>query len=122
MRLRILSELSELPQLYTFCQRQGIDNRSLLALEEAVVNIVTYSQANYINLTYKNKDDSETFVIEDDGVMFDPTAYTPCNDKAETLVAGGQGIRIMRSMMDNIQYQRVDNRNILTLVNLKNNH
>lgn len=114
-RLHINSELSQLPMLYAFCEEHGIDNQALLALEEAIVNIVNYSGANYINLSYEHTDTAENFVIEDDGKMFDPTAYKPCDHSAEELRIGGQGIRIIRSLMDSMQYHWQNNKNILIL-------
>lgn len=118
-RLHIKSELGQLPMLYAFCEEHGIRDQALLALEEAIVNIANYSGANYIDLTYQSNDRTDTFIIEDDGIMFDPTAYEPSDDNAEELIVGGQGIRIIRSMMDTMLYHRDHNKNILTLVKTK---
>lgn len=116
--LRVKSELSQLAKLYAFCQEHGIDDQAMLALEEAMANVANYSGAIYIMLTYELKGDTATFVIEDDGVIFDPTAYSPSDDNAEQLMVGGQGIRIIRSMMDDMHYKREDNKNVLTLVKI----
>lgn len=117
--MHIKSELSQLPLLYAFCEEQGIDNQSLLALEEVVVNIANYSAANYIDLTYQSESLAETFVVEDDGVMFDPTAYESPENNAEVLRIGGQGINIIRNMMSEMHYRRHDNKNFLTLIRNK---
>lgn len=118
-RLHIKSDLSQLPSLYAFCEEEGIDDKALLVLEEAIVNIASHSNASYIDLAYEHSDKSQTFVIEDDGIMFDPTAFTPCDDNAEKLALGGQGIRIIRSMTDDMQYKRIDGKNILILTKHK---
>ena len=56
-------------------------------------------------------------VITDYGVAFDPTEAT----KADTTLSvedrpiGGLGILLVRELMDSINYERIDGKNILTL-------
>ena len=58
------------------------------------------------------------FVVIDSGVPFDPTA----KEKADTSLSvedrpiGGLGIFLVRELMDSINYERVDNRNILLMI------
>ena len=57
------------------------------------------------------------FIISDSGVPFDPTA----KEKADTTLAaedrqiGGLGILLYRELMDSINYERTNGKNILTL-------
>ena len=57
------------------------------------------------------------FVIKDSGVAFDPTG----KEKADTTLSaeerpiGGMGILLVRELMDSINYERTDGKNVLTL-------
>jgi anti-sigma regulatory factor (Ser/Thr protein kinase) len=57
------------------------------------------------------------FVIKDSGVAFDPTE----KEKADTTLSaedrpiGGMGILLVRELMDCINYERTDGKNVLTL-------
>ena len=64
--------------------------------------------------------DGETLktIITDSGVAFDPTA----KEKADTSLSvedrqiGGLGILLIRELMDAINYERENGKNILTLI------
>ena len=54
--------------------------------------------------------------LSDDGIAFDPTAHIP-NDKAtDERQVGGLGIHLIRQLVDEIHYERSEDKNILTLV------
>ena len=55
--------------------------------------------------------------IIDSGKPFDPTVYAPVDItlSAKERKVGGLGIHIMRQNMDSINYERMDNLNVLTL-------
>ena len=57
------------------------------------------------------------FIIIDEGVHFDPTEALPVDTKlsAEDRPIGGLGIHMLRKLMDSINYERIDGKNILTL-------
>ena len=57
------------------------------------------------------------FTIIDSGKPFDPTVQSAVDTSlsAQERKIGGLGIHIMRQNMDSINYERLDNRNILTL-------
>ena len=63
--------------------------------------------------------DSESFyfVIEDEGIPFDPTkAENPdITLDAEERPIGGLGIFLVQELMSRITYERMDNKNILSL-------
>lgn len=92
-----------------------------LVLEELVTNIIFYGYDDKdeheikINFSYKNK--IIKVQIEDDGRQFDPLqAPEPNIDKTiEERNIGGLGIHFVRKLMDDINYQRLDNKNRLTL-------
>ena len=117
----------------------GIEKRTLkkleIALEEAVVNIMSYSQATEIVLQLhysieglaeerllstgrKNGQQSVVNItLTDNGVPFDPTR-SEC-DPAKTIEErqiGGLGISLLRQMTDELHYQRMNERNQLTII------
>ena len=57
------------------------------------------------------------FVITDHGVAFDPTAKAEVDTTlpAEERSIGGLGIHLIRKIMDDVKYERVNDMNILTL-------
>ena len=99
-----------------------------LAVEEAVVNVIDYAYPKGTDgdITIKMMSDGHIlhFQIIDAGVPFDPTE----KEKADTTLSaedrqiGGLGILLVRELMDSINYEREDGKNILTLIKtLKNN-
>ncbi len=92
-----------------------------LAIEEAFSNIVFYA--------YKDKDKHEikisvslnnkrlTIEITDDGIPFNPLSQKPPDTAlpADERPIGGLGIFLISQIMDEMHYDRKENRNILTL-------
>lgn len=62
-----------------------------------------------------------SFVISDSGKPFDPTTKAEVDTTlpAEERPIGGLGIHLVRQMMDDVAYERKDNKNILTLCKKK---
>lgn len=98
-----------------------------LAVEEAVVNVIEYaypidSEGDIIiNMMYDGN--ILRFQIIDTGVAFDPTTKqrTDTTLSAEDRQIGGLGILLVRELMDSINYERIDGKNILTLTKNINN-
>ncbi len=92
-----------------------------LAVEEAVVNVMTYAYpaGEEGEITVQAKSDGHwlKFVISDSGQPFDPTEARQADTSlsAEDRPIGGLGIHIVRKLMDSINYERIDGKNILTL-------
>ena len=95
-----------------------------LVIEELGVNIVEYGhdddKAHEIEIVISSEDEAITIEIEDDGQAFNPLSDAPEPDldaaTVEDRTVGGLGIHLVRSMMDEIHYQRQQNKNCLTLV------
>ena len=89
-----------------------------LALEEAVANVINYSQATCIDLDACIDDTQLKVTITDDGVPFDATAESPTDFSLppDQRPAGGLGMMLLHQMTDQLDYQRTDNRNVLTIV------
>jgi len=123
------NDINSVPQLNDFIDgfslEAGLDmsmTMSLnLALEEAVVNVMTYAYApdTQGELTLEAVADKGvvTFILTDTGVPFDPTAKEDADTTLgiEDRPIGGLGIFLVRQLMDTVDYQRVDGQNVLTL-------
>ena len=113
--------------IHTFGLCAGMEKRALkqfeVAAEEAVVNILHYSQATEIKmgLTIKNSQkpiaNSQCLILTlaDDGIPFDPTAHIPNAKATDELQVGGLGISLIRQIVDEMHYDRKEGENILTL-------
>ncbi|MBP3712117.1 MAG: SpoIIE family protein phosphatase [Bacteroidaceae bacterium] len=107
------------------CESIGLDGATTmqmnLALEEAVVNVIKYAYPHDtvgdINIKAQASDVRLKFVVSDNGAPFDPTAKTEVDTTltAEERPIGGLGIHLVRKIMDSINYERVSDRNVLTL-------
>ena len=87
----------------------------LVACEEWFQNLLTYSGATGIRVHMK-KDGTDLIVIfTDDGMPFDPTEYHS-DRQFEDFDLGGMGISMMREIAAVMKYERVDEKNQLTLV------
>ena len=104
-----------------------------LALEEAVVNVMEYAypksstpegrMEEAVKIRVTSDGQRMKFIITDSGVSFDPTEAATANTKlsAEERPVGGLGILLVRELMDSINYERTDGKNILTLTKTINN-
>ena len=92
-----------------------------LALEEAVSNVILYAygeeKQKEISLSANMSDNNLTFVLTDYGKEFDPTKVPDADVtlSAEEREIGGLGIFLIRQIMNTIEYQRVDGKNVLIM-------
>ncbi len=124
-------DIGRIPELNSFIQDIGkrlnmdpaLISQVQMALEEAVVNVMNYAYPKERNngfVTVKATSDGHELrlVVIDSGIPFDPTLH----EKADTSLSvedrpiGGLGIFLIRELMDHINYERVDGRNILMLM------
>ena len=93
-----------------------------LAVEEIVVNVMNYAypegKKGFVTIKVMSDGHQLRVVVIDSGVPFDPTL----KEKADTTLSaeerpiGGLGIFLVRELMDTINYERVDDRNILMMI------
>lgn len=133
--LTLPNDINTIPQLSefieSFCDEAGIGMETTmslnLALEEAVVNVMDYAYpkdtAGYVNIDVRTDADCVVFVITDNGIPFDPTAMKDVDTTLplEERSIGGLGIFLTRQIMDDISYERSNDKNILTLKKNINN-
>ncbi len=107
------------------CENVGFDMSTTfklnLAIEEAVVNVMSYAYPagtkGDVDIDAEADDEQLKFVISDSGTPFDPTQKGEVDTtlSAEDRSIGGLGIHLIRQIMDTINYERVDGKNVLTL-------
>ena len=92
-----------------------------LALEEAVTNVILYAypkeEQKDIFISANMSDNILIFVLTDSGKEFDPTKVPDADITlpAEEREIGGLGIFLIRQIMDTVEYQRVDGKNVLSM-------
>jgi serine/threonine-protein kinase RsbW len=93
-------------------------DRGEVCLNEAVANVLAHGGApTNIQLIAEREDGLSRISISDDGAAFDVVQYpaVPIPKTLEAARPGGLGLHILRTMTDEIQYARVNGRNVLTL-------
>ena len=128
-KLILQNEVAEISKLAIFIEDLGeefglspelVFNLNLV-LEEAVSNVILYAypkeEHQTISLIARKKDNQLIFVLTDSGKEFDPT-QAPDADitlSAEDRPIGGLGIFLIRQIMNTVEYQRIEGKNVLTL-------
>lgn len=130
------NDIETIPQLHDFIEEVvghvALDSSQImslnLAIEEAVVNVMEYAYPNgtkgTVNIVASAANGVLSFVISDNGKPFDPTAKAEVDTtlSAEERPIGGLGIHLIRQIMDEVSYERKDDKNILTLRKKLNNN
>ena len=128
-KLILQNEVAEISKLAIFIDELGeefglspelVFNLNLV-LEEAVSNVILYAypkeEHQTISLIAKKKGNQLIFVLTDSGKEFDHT-QAPDADitlSAEERPIGGLGIFLIRQIMNTVEYQRIDGRNVLLI-------
>jgi len=126
---KLKSNLSELDalcrKLEKFGQSMGLSKKCIfeanLALDELFTNIISYGfddkNEHSIRITISLQNDELVFNIEDDGIPFNPTEVEAPDLECtiEECRIGGLGIHLAKNLMDEVCYQRCNNKNILTM-------
>ena len=123
------NDISEISKLNEFVEAIGnefslspevIFNVNLV-LEEAVVNVINYAypkeKHESIFLSARLHEGSIVLVLTDTGMEFDPTLVPEADItlSADERQIGGLGIFLIRQIMNEVRYERIDGKNILTL-------
>lgn len=129
LTLALKNNIEEINRLHSFIEEVGeafalpmktVMNLNLV-LEEAVTNVIMYAypkeEHEYIHLTAKEQEGKLIFILTDSGKPFDPT-QAPDADitlSADDRQIGGLGIFLIRKIMNEVKYERIDGKNVLTL-------
>ena len=94
-----------------------------ISLDELITNMVSYgyqdSDEHEIRVTLADRNGSLVTVVEDDGIEFDPFTAVPEPDLDASVAErriGGLGVYFVKTLMDEAVYERLDDRNRITLV------
>ena len=125
----LTNDISEVSKLNEFVEEIGnefsltpdvVFNLNLV-LEEAVVNVINYAypkeEHQSIYLSASLREGSIVLILTDTGKEFDPT-MAPDVDitlSADEREIGGLGIFLIRQIMNEVKYERIDGKNVLTL-------
>lgn len=121
-----MSELAPLHEkVKAFGKAVGLSPKCLfeidLALEEIVANIISYglskTEDQGIHVTMTHDGEKVVIQIEDCGQPFDPNqAQTPDLEcTLEEARVGGLGIHLVKRMMNDVQYQRCGDKNVVII-------
>ncbi len=128
--LKIKNKVDELSKLPPFvnkvCGDMNLSDEMTmnlnLVLEEAVSNVVLYaypkgSEDDDIDISATTSEKSIVFVITDRGVAFDPlqAGQVDTTLPADDRQIGGLGIFIIKNIMNELEYQRVEGKNVFIL-------
>ena len=120
--LLMRNDIQQIPTLAEWLEGLGIpDELNMpmnLALEEAVTNVMLYAYPGGSGQVYVEFTPPMTFTITDSGVPFDPTKKEEVDTtlSAEERPIGGLGIHLVKQIMDEVIYERTEDKNVLTLV------
>ena len=108
-----------------FCAEHGLARsvsfKLRLIIEELVLNLIDHavgSATDRIDLRIEVDPSRVTLIVEDDGAPFDPHSV-PTFDKAKPLEERGprgMGIHLVRSMAENLVYERINGYNRIRVV------
>ena len=131
LRLTLKNDLSELARVAEEIESHGVSCgwpakwilNVNLCLDELITNTVSYgyldTDEHEIRVTLTDRNASLVVVVEDDGVAFDPFTAAPVPDleaDVEERPIGGLGVYFVKTLMDEVAYERVDDCNRITLV------
>lgn len=93
-----------------------------LVVEEVFVNIVSYAYDdtntnNTVTISINDSDDKTIITFIDSGKHFNPLIKDDpdLSLNVDERPVGGLGIYLVKKMMDNVEYEYKDNKNILTI-------
>lgn len=96
-----------------------------LGLEEVFINVVTHglegmdAASQSVSVDLRLDDGALEVAIEDPGPPYDPLGQAPIADTSagmETRRMGGLGVHLVRTLMDDVHYERHDGRNRFVMV------
>ena len=129
--IRIKNQVGELERVNQFVEEIGeelgldmeLQMNLNLVMEEMVVNVISYAypQGKEADIELLAESDGKelTFVLSDRGKEFDPTMNETGDTDMDVNPAerdlGGMGIYIVKNIMNEVTYQRLEGKNLLTM-------
>ena len=113
------------PFLNSFFEKKNLDMSRLpkmdLALEEAVANVIMYAypegERGAVEISLEVKEGQVQTYISDAGIPFNPLQQPEAelSSSIEKRPVGGLGIHLIKEIMDKVEYQYKDGKNMLTM-------
>lgn len=127
--IKIKNEVGELERVNQFVEEIGeelgldmeLQMNLNLVMEEMVSNVIFYAypegKEEEIELVAESNGKELTFVLSDKGKEFDPTMKEDANPDINPMERdiGGMGIYIVKNIMNQVTYQRLEGKNLLTM-------
>ena len=127
--IRIKNQVKELEHVARFVEEIGeelgldmeMQMNLNLVMEEMVSNVIFYAYPREMDATIELMAESDgkelTFVLSDQGRAFDPTLKEDAdmNINPAERDLGGMGIFIVKNIMNQVTYQRLEGKNLLTM-------
>ena len=128
--IKIVNDLINIDRAVKWFEEYALDNelpnmiiqKFNIALDEILNNIITYGyrdeEENEIEISIELRNERLIIIISDHGIPFNPfQKESPDTDLSiEERAIGGLGIHIVKSLMDEYNYKRHVDKNIVTLI------
>lgn len=107
-----------------FTEKQVNDIR--LAVDEACTNIIKHAykfdSTKHFGIELEFLEQTVTVIITDNGDGFDPTSYQKPNlkDQIKQKRRGGMGIYLIKNLMDEVSYKKMNKENVLRMKKIRN--
>ncbi len=129
LRITLANDLGEIAgtaeKIDAFCEARELSPEIAYALnlsiDEILTNTISYGydddEPHRIEIVVRMEADSLVVVITDDGAPFDLSAPAQADVEAglEEREIGGLGLFFVHQMMDEVEHERADGRNVVTL-------
>ena len=133
--LKLKNQIGELERVNQFVEEIGeelgldmeLQMNLNLVMEEMVSNVIFYAYPEgteaTIGLLAESDGKELTFVLSDGGKEFDPTLKEDADPNVNPIdrEIGGMGIYIVKNIMNEVTYQRLEGKNLLTMTKKINN-
>ena len=127
--IQIKNQVDELARVNQFVEEIGeelgldmeLQMNLNLVMEEMVSNVIFYAYPQEKEATIELLAESDgkelTFVLSDRGKEFDPTLKEDADPNVNPMDRdiGGMGIYIVKNIMNQVSYQRLEGKNLLTM-------
>lgn len=117
--LKLNCRLSELEKIREYIFKTDLEDKLkrkiFLACDEVFSNIVNYSGADLISVSYNKNDDKISIIFKDNGKKFDCLKAMPKKD-FDDFDKGGMGIIIVKKLCTDIVYNYINGENVLELI------
>lgn len=127
--LTLKNDVREVEELGAFVKQvvealqldKSLTGKLRLAVEEAVVNVMEYAypagHTGEVSIRATSDGHRLKFIITDSGISFNPTEAPEADTtlSAKERPIGGLGILLVRELMDSVNYERINGKNVLTL-------